>query len=178
MCVVRSYLCISGGTILFWQQNLNITDQWTIKRNALIGSTVSPSRFLFFHFFFLSPLRFFSILIAVNCKQTLMSNDESMLCYIAHVTRCSVWLNTFFLVFSEDIAGESFSGKMKMWLVKACWGRECRGKWSANALLSLQWHYKWLPMWILITLGRMIGGIWGRASRGGDGIVDGNNQGA
>lgn len=55
-------------------------------------------------------------------------------------------------------AGECVSGQTEMSTVKACRSSEGAGKWCANELLSVQWHYKWLPRGKIVTLGRKRGG--------------------
>lgn len=52
---------------------------------------------------------------------------------------------------SPRMAGQCVSGPTKMKAVKACQGTEGRVKLCANELLSLQWHFKWLPMGMIIS---------------------------
>lgn len=60
---------------------------------------------------------------------------------------------------SLGMVGQCVSGGTKMRPIKACQGTEGRVKWCANALLSLQWHYKWLPVGMLITQDRKRGRV-------------------
>lgn len=85
--------------------------------------------FLFFYFSLRSPSKYLS------------ATADIVLCHFFQFGLC---------VFCQDGWTMCFWGKTKMWPIKACQGTEAGVKWCANALLSLRWHYKWLPMGTLI----------------------------
>lgn len=67
----------------------------------------------------------------------------------------------------------------KKWPIKARQSKECGVKWCANALLPLQWQYKWLPIGILIIQDRRNDGLetLGHSVKGRELMMDNNDPG-
>lgn len=151
MKAVKSCVCISCGMIPTWQKTLNIIVQWTMKRNAVSGCN-APSSLI--SFFFLTS----ALLLPSKHLSTLAAKAPTDL-------KCWCYMLLFYSFYSlEDVQFQfrwniCVSGGTKMRPIKACQGTEGRVKWCANALLSLQWHYKWLPVGMLITQDRKRGRV-------------------
>lgn len=63
-------------------------------------------------------------------------------CPIGSILRHLFWKPSSGLARLASMDGQCVSGQTEMSTVKACPGSEGAGKWCANELLSVQWHYK------------------------------------
>lgn len=152
MRAVENFVCFSCGMIPTWQQKseLNCSVNNGKKCTKWLHCN-APIHSLFFnlcHAFTFKRVKWFTCNSTNKCWSQILMEDVVLFYSLEDI---QFWFGLNAFACSLRMVGQCVSGKAKMWPIKACQSTEGRVKWCANTLLSLQWHYKWLPMGMLIT---------------------------